>query len=133
MTKLLRPLIILMLLLSIGALVLGILLFKQRELLKGRAQKHADAAVALAEKLTAARDPFIDPIDKKLDANALVNFQQMDSELETLSAIVGTRLDSLFDTGQDLKDTRDELAKTRDELARTKEELQAARDEIARL
>jgi len=122
-----------MLLLSIGALVLGVLLFNNREILKGRTKKHAEAAQALAEKLTAGRDPFIEPIDKELNMDNLLNYQQMDGELGTLSSIAGTRLDVLFDTGQDLKNTRDELEATRAELARTKQELADARAEIERL
>lgn len=133
MAKLLRPTIIVLLLLSIGSLVLGILLFNNRELLKGRADKHADAVMELAEKLTAERDPFISKINKELVRTNLLDYARMDSELDSLSAIAVTRLDSLYDTGQDLKDTQDELNKTLDELARTKQKLQAARDEVARL
>lgn len=133
MAKLLRPTIIVLLLLSVGSLVLGILLFNNREILKGRADKHADAVMELATKLAAERDPFINKIDKELVRTNLLDYARMDSELEALSAIASTRLDTLFDTGQDLKDTQDELNETLDELARTKQELQAARDEIARL
>ncbi len=47
MGKLLRVLVVFCLLLSIGALVLGILLFGKRELLKGRAQKLENAIIQL--------------------------------------------------------------------------------------
>lgn len=133
MGKLLRPTIIIVLLLSIGSLTLGILLFNQRELLKGRTQKHAEAAMALSRQLTAEREPFIESIDRRLNLDNLLDYEQMDGELRTLSAIATTRLESLFDTASDLKDTRDELAETLDELARTRQELQDARREIARL
>jgi chromosome segregation ATPase len=136
MAKLLRPTIIVLLLLSIGALVLGIFLFMNREQLKGRADKHADAVMALSEKLTAPRDPFIKKIKDQelvLTRTNLLDYVRMDNELSNLSKTATIRLNELFDTAQDLKNTGDELAATLDELARTKQELQAARDEIARL
>ncbi len=133
MAKLLRPTIIVMLLLSIGSLTLGILLFNQRELLKGRTQKHAEAAMTLSRQLAAEREPFISSIDRRLNLDNLLDYEQMDGELRTLTAIATARLETLFDTASDLKDTRDELAATLDELARTRQELQDARREIARL
>ena len=48
MGKLLRVLVVILLLLSIGALALGILLFNKRELLKARAQKLETAIIGLA-------------------------------------------------------------------------------------
>ncbi len=133
MDKLLRPLVIVTLLLSIAGLVLGIMLFGNRELLKGRTQKHAEAAMALAQKLTKGQDPYIEQIDTKLNQEELFDYEKMDVQLETLSKIAGTRLDALYETAQDLKNTRDELSRTLDDLARTKQELSAARIEIDRL
>lgn len=54
MGKLLRVLVVLILLFSLGALVLGIMLFNKRELLKGRAQKLEDSLIALGATIEAA-------------------------------------------------------------------------------
>ncbi|MBT3296806.1 MAG: hypothetical protein HN919_21350 [Verrucomicrobia bacterium] len=53
MGKLVRVLVVLCLLLSIGALVLGILLFNKRELLKGRAQKLEKTIIQLGTLIEA--------------------------------------------------------------------------------
>ena len=53
MGKLLKILVVLLLLLSIGALVLGMMLFNKRELLKGRTQKLENAIVALGTAIEA--------------------------------------------------------------------------------
>jgi len=54
MAKLLRVLTVILLLLSIGTLVLGSLLFAKRELLKGRTQKLENSMIELAAFLEAA-------------------------------------------------------------------------------
>jgi DNA repair exonuclease SbcCD ATPase subunit len=61
MGKLVRVLVVLCLLLSIGALVLGILLFNKRELLKGRAQKLETVVIKLGTLIEAEipKDPGV--------------------------------------------------------------------------
>lgn len=66
MGKLLRVLVIICLLLSIGALVLGTMLFKKRELLKGRTQKLETAIIALGTTIEA--EPPAEPQDKTYPA-----------------------------------------------------------------
>jgi archaellum component FlaC len=53
MGKLLKVLVVFLLILSIGALVLGILLFNKRELLKGRTQKLERTVIALGTTIEA--------------------------------------------------------------------------------
>ena len=53
MGKLLKVLVVLLLLLSVGALVLGILLFNKREILKGRTQKLERTVIALGTTIEA--------------------------------------------------------------------------------
>lgn len=66
MGKLLRALVIVCLLLSIGALALGIMLFKKRELLKGRTQKLETAVIAVGT--TIETEPPAEPQDKTYPA-----------------------------------------------------------------
>jgi myosin heavy subunit len=133
MAKLLRPLIIIVLLLAVGALVMEVLLFNQREPLKGRADKHQQASVRLAERLNAAIDPHIPRVDEQLDGEALLDYTRMDSELDRLHRFAVARLDLLEETAIDLKETQDTLAETERTLARTQRELEDARAEIRRL
>jgi hypothetical protein len=63
MGKLLRVLVVIILLLSIGTLVLGSMLFKKRELLKGRTQKLENAIIAVGTTIEAG--PAV--LDKKQD------------------------------------------------------------------
>lgn len=139
MAKALRVFVVLGLLLSIGALVLGILLFQQREQLRGRTEKLEENVLSVFQALTSPREPFIQAIPERLDRELLRVYDDpenpnltMDVQLSRLRAIVANRYDELFDTYNDLKTERDAHAATRAELARTRQELADTRAELAR-
>ena len=71
MAKALKPLVIILLLLSITSLTLGILLFGKREVLKGRTQKLEQSVLALASSLNAAQEPFIADLGVRLNGDAI--------------------------------------------------------------
>jgi uncharacterized coiled-coil protein SlyX len=133
MAKLLRPLVIVLFLLSIVALVLGVMLFTEREALKGRADKFVDGVQRVADILTEGRDPHVEAIEERLREEQLTDYERMDAPLNTLAAIAQNRHQALFNTRDDLKKTNDELDATRQELAQSRQDLANARDEIARL
>ena len=62
MGKLLRVLTVFIFLLSIAALVLGIMLFQKREELKGRTQKLEDTLQRIAERFIEAEEPELDQV-----------------------------------------------------------------------
>jgi uncharacterized coiled-coil protein SlyX len=123
----------LMVLLSGVSLWLGIELYQQREQLKGRAQKMERSLQTIAQKAAAAREPFIEPIAETVDPAVLMDYWQMDSQLQKVQSIVDVRYNQLFDTHDVLKQTQDKLTATEQELAQTKQELALAREEIAQL
>jgi uncharacterized coiled-coil protein SlyX len=129
----LRIFIPLMVLLSGVSLWLGIELYQQREQLKGRAQKMERSLQTIAQKAAAAREPFIEPIAETVDPAVLMDYWQMDSQLQKVQSIVDVRYNQLFDTHDVLKQTQDKLTATEQELAQTKQELALAREEIAQL
>jgi len=123
MGKLLKPLIIVQLLFSIAALVLGIMLFQQREMLKGRTQKLEQAAASFAQKIR----------HTDFRVERIQSYETMDGPLNRL-AVAGENLyEELQVTKQDLENTRQDLAQTKVELSSTKAELADARDQIAQL
>lgn len=140
MAKALRVFVVLVLVCSVAALVLGVLLFNQREQLKGRTQKLEQSVLAVAQSLSAPKEPFIPAINETLDAEQLKVFANkekpgdtMEVPLSKLRAIVNNRYEELFNTYNDLKSERDAHATTKAELAQTRQELADARQEIARL
>lgn len=140
MAKALRVFVVLVLVCSIAALVLGVLLFNQREQLKGRTQKLEKSVLEVAQSLSAPREPHIpavaetlDPEQLKVYANKADPANTMDVPLSKLRAIVNNRYEELFNTYSDLKNERDAHAATKAELARTRQELADARQEIASL
>lgn len=133
MAKVLRVFVILMFLLSIGALTLGYFLYGQRELIRGRQKKLEQTVQNVATKLTAAKDPYIAAIDQKVDPAALTSYEQMDGPLKTVASLAENRYDELYNTRDELKKTKDELTKTQQELAQTKQELDDAKKQIASL
>ncbi len=133
MAKALKVFVVLLLVFSLAALALGIMLFQQREQMKGRTQKLEQAVVAVAGTLTAARDPYIEAIQQEIDANALMAYESIDGQLGVLRTLAENRYEELFNTHDDLKKTTDELTDTRLQLAQTRQELADARAEVARL
>lgn len=123
MGKLATPLIILVLILSIAALSLGIMLFGQREILKGRTQKLELAAADFANGVRY----------EQLDPEALKDYERMDEPLKKLAVHADNQYVELQDTKQDLENTKVELAQAKDDLAQTKTELADAQSEIVDL
>jgi DNA repair exonuclease SbcCD ATPase subunit len=127
----LRIFIPLMVILSGVSLWLGIELYQQREQLKGRAQKMERSLQAIAQQAAAPQEPFIEAIAETVDPAVLMDYWQMDSQLQKVQNIVVTRYNELSDTYDVLQQTRDKLAATEQELAQTKQELAQTRQELA--
>lgn len=123
MAKLLKPLIVVLLVLSIISLSLGIMLFAKREELRGRADRFQEAVIAIANRLHV----------ENLDAAALADYNRMQVPLAQVDAVAQNTYESLQNTIADLEKTRAELASTQEELAEVKTDLQNARDQIAQL
>lgn len=128
MSKLLKPLIVLHLLLVIAAAVFAWLLFEKREVLKGRAQKMEGALSNIARKIH----------DDGFRADALVvadktQLENMDAPLATLGAAAGNLWDGYVFTSNKLDETRTELANTKEELNSTKTTLEQTQAEVASL
>lgn len=139
MAKALRVFVIVLLLLSIAALVLGILLFGQREVMKSRTQKLEQGMAEVAQRLTAPKEPHVVAIDQRVDGEAIKDIAQMDGQITLVGRLAETRLEQYFQEGEDhvatktkLTQTELELATTRQQLADTRAELASARDEIVR-
>ncbi len=144
MAKALKPLIIVFLVLSIAALVLGIVLFLQRDVIKGRTQKLEKAVLDVTAELTSPKEPFVDAIDQTLDPAMLKVYASktggptMDQQIKQMITIADIRKEQIFTTKETLKRTEDELAatkveleNTKTELANTKQELETTRTELA--
>lgn len=133
MAKALKVFVVLLLVLSIAALVLGIQLFGKREILKGRTQKLEASVTALATTLNAAKDPFIKEAGVTLNSESLSTYDSMDTELNRLRVLAENRYGELDNTYADLKRTADELNVTKDELAQTKDQLERTQQQVVTL
>ena len=133
MAKALKVFVVLLLVLSIAALVLGIQLFGKREILKGRTQKLEASVTSLATTLNAAKDPFIKEAGVTLNSENLSTYENMDTELNRLRVLAENRYGELDNTYADLKRTSDELNVTKDELAQTKDQLERAQQQVVAL
>ncbi len=123
MAKLLKPLVITLFLLSIISLVLGIILFSQREMLKGRTQRLEQSVMEVSRSLH-----FDD-----IRLEQLQDYDRMQGALRRLNVAAQNTYQELQDTIQDLANTRLDLEQTRSELARTRNDLEAANERVARL
>lgn len=124
MGKALKPLVIVLLVLGIVSLILGSMLFSQRELLKGRTTRHEEAVVKIATNL---RMPGINP---QQIVEQLKDYNTMQSPLDLVAVAANNVVEELDVTKQDLATTRDELAATKNELNDTRNELTAAQQRI---
>ncbi len=138
MAKALRVFVLILLVLSIAGLWLGIVLFRQREVVKGRTQKLERGMAEIAQKLAEPREPHIALIDQKVDTEAIKDYEQMDGQIRLVQQMAATRLDQYFQEGEDHRATKGELTRTKLELDNTirqlndtREQLAAARREIA--
>ena len=123
MSKLATPFIIIVLVLSIVALVLGIQLFDQREILKGRTKRLENAAAEFAKSIH--YDDF--------NATQLKDYAQRLTPLNQLAAQGANRWDELPDTKLDLENTKADLTSTRETLAATEEKLVATEAQVVDL
>lgn len=132
-----RIAIIALLVLSGAALVMGIVLFQQRETLKGRTQKLETAIRQVAATLEAG-----DASDTKLTLNdaQLKTYKKkpggpepMDIPLNQLTLAAQNQLGRLTGTRSQLAETKATLAKTEDELKITQTNLAVAKAEIISL
>jgi chromosome segregation ATPase len=128
MAKTLRVMVILILLLSAAALTLGIMLFMQREVLKGRTQKLENSHLALSKSLHYDKLTL-----EQMKANKKEELDNIDKPLKDLNAFAVNTYETLQETKKNLADTKAKLAKTEEELATTKTQLAAANTEIAGL
>jgi len=123
MGKALKPLVIILLILSGTALGLGIVLFNQREVIKGRTQRLESAVNNFARSLHYA----------ELDMEALKTYDRMQGAITRLNAFAANMYIELQDTKQDLANTKLDLEATREELRITQNKLTAAEQQIAHL
>lgn len=123
MGKALKPLVIVLLLLSILSLVLGIVLFSKREILKERTRLHEAGLAQIAEKIRY----------DKLDVAALKDVTQLQPQITQVAIAANNLYDDLQMTKQDLAATKQKLAETEQQLADTRAELEAAQNQIVAL
>lgn len=123
MAKALKPLIIVVLVLSLVSLILGIQLFAKREALRGRADKSAAAFANIASRLH-----FAD-----LDAAKLASYEEMDGELNKLATAADNVYEDLQNKIADLDTRTTERDQARDDLASTRKQLETKENEVLQL
>jgi peptidoglycan hydrolase CwlO-like protein len=123
MAKALKPLIVVLLVLSLTSLILGVMLFSKRESLKGRADKSVAAFQGIAQKLRY----------ESLDVAAVSSYGTMDNELAKLTTAAGNTVDELDFTKKDLADTKTTLETTKADLSAAKKTIEQKETDIAQL
>lgn len=123
MAKLLKPMIILLLVLSIAALALGFQLFSQRETLKGRVAKLQDSTQALARGIKY----------DGLNPQMLQDYASMDGQLAGVTKAAQNQYEELQTTQGTLESTKQTLASTEQTLSQTKTELDDSKGEVEQL
>ncbi len=120
--------------LSITGLIMAILLFQQRETLKGRTQKLEDSIhkVAATLEIKGGINAMLKIPDDQLKTFKQVTGgpQAMDVPLNQMVIAAQDQLITLNNTRTELADTKVVLAQTQDELKETKTELASANDKI---
>ncbi len=123
MAKLLKPMVVVLLVLSVAALVLGIMLFSEREIIKGRTQTLESNVMDVAGSLR------YDEIQRE----ELMDAERMNAALNRLNVHAGLTYQDLQDTRQDLADKREQLNEARTDLRVAREELEQAEQRVAQL
>ena len=113
MAKALKPLVIVLLVLGVVSLILGIVLFSERDVLKTRVQKNEQGVVAIAGKLHF----------EGLNQEQLKKPNEMETPLHQLAVAADNQYEELQSTKKDVENAKAELGKTKTELASTKTEL----------
>ncbi len=106
MAKLLKPMVVVLLVLSIVSLVLAIMVFGERETLKGRTDILVSSVGEIADNLQ-----YPD-----LNLAALEDYDRMRTPLNQLSVHAELKFQDLMDTRLDLENTRLDLEQTQEEL-----------------
>ena len=128
MAKALKAFIVVLLLLSIASLVLGIMLFGKREVLKARTQKNEAALAKISQNLR-----FEGFNAAELVVQDAAGLPSMDAPLNRLAAAADNQYNELQLTKEDLSRTKTELATTKDELTATQGELARTQDQVKQL
>ena len=123
MGKALKPLVIVVFILSAAALALGVLLYGKREILKGRIVKLEDSTQSVARNIQFS----------SLNVAQLQDFEAMDGQIRPLGQAVKNTFDELVSTSNTLVQTQDTLKETKSSLEQTKSDLQASQDTVAEL
>ncbi len=124
MAKLLKPMVVVLLVLGIASLVLGIMLFGQREEVKGRTQLLENTAMEIASGLH---------YDELRRTHLLEYDTRMRNALGQLSTHAAATQQDLLDTRQDLQNTILDLEQTEEELRVTQNALEESRNRVAQL
>jgi len=123
MAKALKPLIIILFILSLVSVVLGGLLFGKREILKGSVEKMLAGYVAIARNIEY----------KQLNQTNLADYESMDAELGGIKEAAKIKQSELVETLANLEESEKQLGNTRDELEVTRTELQETEDQVVAL
>jgi len=132
MAKALRVFVLILLVLSIAGLWMGIVLFRQREVVKGRTQKLERGLAEVAQKLAAPKEPHIVAIDQRVDLETIKDYTQMDGQIALVGTLAETRIEQFFQEGESHRATKAELTQTKLELDNTVRQLNDAREQLAR-
>lgn len=138
MAKLLKPLVVIVLLLSIAALCIqGFVLFPKRTLIKERTQKLEGGVDRLVSTLKSSLPEETQRAVPFQRSNLLIgtteDLPRLDGEINKAVQVANAVLQGWNDTKQDLENTRQDLENTRAELANTREQLEDARTQIVQL
>ena len=125
MAKLLKPMVVLLLVLSAAALVLGIMLFSEREIIKARTQQLESGLATIAGSLR-----YTDPDGNPLNRDALMDVDRMEGELNRLDVHAALTLQELRDAEQDLEVARQERDEAVEARAALETEVKQVRAEI---
>ncbi len=123
MGKALKPLIIVVFVLSIGALVLGIMLYGKREVMKGRIVKLESSTQEVARNIKYTG----------LNATQLMDYEAMDSQLRPLTVAAKNTYEEMITTSNNLVSTEGTLKQTKSTLERTETDLQVSQEKATGL
>ena len=141
MAKLLKPLVVIVLLVSIAALCIqAIVLFPKRTLIKERTQKLESGIDRVVSTLKGPQSLLSEEAKgaaqfsaTKLKIGTKEELPNLETELNKANQIANAVLQGWNDTQVDLENTRQDLENTRAELENTKTQLEDARTQIVQL
>ena len=123
MSKAIKPLVVILFLLTATALYLGINLFAQREKIKVRLLALEKSAIQVADNIHY----------EGLDPNLLQDYTRTAKQLRPLEVAASLQYEDLIDTKEVLAATEAELEQTKTTLAMTEQELESKKTEIVQL